>query len=126
MLASSKEYHQYLKNIKWIGKLYRSLFLHPMLQKIVGKEFLDVGCGIGDFLERGNENSLGLDTNNYNIIYLNSRGKAKGKTIKEGEKSFINSDMVMKNGILLGCHNSLDFDDLEYICYHFQRFIEVN
>ena len=46
-------------------------------------DYLDVGCGIGDFLERGNKNSLGLDTNNYNIIYLNSRGKAKGKTFTE-------------------------------------------
>lgn len=50
----------------------------------------------------------------------------ENKKIKNGEKNFKNSDKIMKNGILLGCHNSLDLDDLEYMCFHFKKFIDLN
>ena len=31
---------------------------------------------------------------------------------------------VMKNGILLGCHQGMNKKDLNYICATFKRFIE--
>jgi len=34
-------------------------------------------------------------------------------------------DYIMKNGLLLGCHNSLTFDDLDYIAHHFEKFIQT-
>lgn len=40
--------------------------------------------------------------------------------------NFAIADQIMKNGMLLGCHNSLVEDDLNYIAYYFEQFLEKN
>ncbi len=42
---------------------------------------------------------------------------------KKGVSEFPNADRIMKNGILLGCHNSLEEIDLDYMTYHIENFI---
>lgn len=72
------EYHKYLKSHSFIGKIYKKYFLHKFLLKYSGKDFLDIGCGIGSFLFSGSEKALGLDVNEYNVNYINKNGlKAK-------------------------------------------------
>jgi CDP-4-dehydro-6-deoxyglucose reductase, E1 len=34
-------------------------------------------------------------------------------------------DQVMANGILLGCHNSLEIDDLAYMIHYFEKFLKT-
>jgi len=46
--------------------------------------------------------------------------KRKYKKVKNAE---INSNNVMKNGILIGCHHGLKNKDLEYIKKKFLNFI---
>ena len=43
------------------------------------------------------------------------------KKVKDAE---INSDKVMANGILIGCHHGLDNKELNYIIKNFENFIK--
>ena len=43
------------------------------------------------------------------------------KKVKEAE---INSNKVMKNGILIGCHHGLNIKDLNYLKTKFKNFIK--
>jgi CDP-6-deoxy-D-xylo-4-hexulose-3-dehydrase len=47
--------------------------------------------------------------------------KRKYKKVKNAE---INSNNIMKNGILIGCHHGLKNKDLEYIKKNFLNFIK--
>ena len=46
--------------------------------------------------------------------------KRKYKKVKMAET---NSNSVMKNGILIGCHHGLKMKDINYIKKNFKRFI---
>ncbi len=65
-----KEYHEYLKKISFLGKIYRKIFLFPFLRFKTGPRFVDLGCGIGEFLSYGDKESVGLDNNIFNINFL--------------------------------------------------------
>ena len=39
-------------------------------------------------------------------------------------KNFINSDNVMKNGILIGCHHGLSLKELRYMTKKFDTFFK--
>ncbi len=67
-------YYSYLKTSSILGKIYRKFFLYPFLSRFLKGEFLDVGCGLGDFLSFGPKRSLGLDINQFNINHCKSRG----------------------------------------------------
>ena len=72
------EYHKYLKSHSLIGKIYKKHFLHKFLLKYSGQDFLDIGCGLGNFLLSVSEKALGIDVNEYNVTYINKNGlKAK-------------------------------------------------
>ena len=45
----------------------------------------------------------------------------EGKKIKHAEKEANN---VMKNGLLIGCHQGLTYQDLKYISKKFKNFID--
>jgi CDP-6-deoxy-D-xylo-4-hexulose-3-dehydrase len=49
----------------------------------------------------------------------------KDRIYKKHKESTINSDDVMKNGILVGCHNGLNLNQLKYICNNFYKFIKI-
>ena len=48
----------------------------------------------------------------------------KNRTFKKHKSCFKIADDVMKNGILLGCHQGMIKSDLDYICSVFKRFIK--
>ncbi len=47
----------------------------------------------------------------------------KKRYYKKVKKAEINSNSVMKNGILIGCHHGLTIKDLNYIIQIFKKFI---
>lgn len=96
-------YYKYLKTTSVIGKIYRNIFLYPFLSSFLKGHFLDVGCGLGDFLSFGSKRSLGLDINKFNIDHCRSRG-LRAELIKDGkfpvnDNSFstINLDQVLEH-----------------------------
>ena len=48
----------------------------------------------------------------------------KNKYYRKHKKSGIVSDEIMKNGILIGCHHGLKFNELKYICNKFKKYFE--
>ena len=50
----------------------------------------------------------------------------KNKKYFKHKKSSINSNYVMKNGILIGCHHGLSNQNLNYICKIFNLFFKKN
>ena len=48
----------------------------------------------------------------------------KGKKFKKAKNSESVSNDVMKNGILLGCHQGMKKNDLLYICNTFKKFLK--
>tara|TARA_A100001011_G_C14213801_1_gene801101 strand:- start:750 stop:1340 length:591 start_codon:yes stop_codon:yes gene_type:complete len=96
-------YHKYLKSTSLLGKIYRKIFLYPFLSSFIKDNFIDVGCGLGDFLSFGSNGSLGLDVNEFNINYCKKRG-LNAELIKDGkfpvdDNSFstINLDQVLEH-----------------------------
>ena len=96
-------YYRYLKTTSIIGKIYRKFFLYPFLSRFIKGNFLDVGCGLGDFLSFGSKRSLGLDINKFNVDHCKSRGLS-AELIKDGkfpvdDDSFstINLDQVLEH-----------------------------
>ena len=48
----------------------------------------------------------------------------KNKDYNKYEKGFNNSDNVMKNGILIGCHHGLKLNELKYMTKMFDKFFK--
>jgi len=68
-----QEYHRYLLKRNWTGDVYRNYLLYPAINKrLVGKT-LDVGCGVGNFLDF-RIGTTGIDINPYNIRFCQDRG----------------------------------------------------
>ena len=49
----------------------------------------------------------------------------KNKIYKEIKKSFFNSDNVMKNGILIGCHQGLGNKEIQYVIKQIKKFLKI-
>ena len=49
----------------------------------------------------------------------------KNKIYKKQKNSETIANDVMKNGILLGCHQGLKTNDLKYICNVFKKFASI-
>ena len=49
----------------------------------------------------------------------------KNKIYKKINKSFVNSDNVMKNGILIGCHQGLGNKEIQYVIKQIKNFLKV-
>ena len=64
----SKLYFDYLLNISTLGKLYRKYFVYPLIRKFSRGRVLDVGCGIGLYLEFDKQ-AIGVDINTYCVEY---------------------------------------------------------
>ena len=47
----------------------------------------------------------------------------KRKVYKKHSKCNLEADNVMKNGILIGCHQGMNRAQLKYICETFKKFI---
>ena len=77
-----KKYHQYLKKKSFLGNIYRKFILYPFLRLKTGPRFVDLGCGLGDFLSYGDKGSVGIDNNIFNINFLRNNN-LKGYQIQE-------------------------------------------
>jgi SAM-dependent methyltransferase len=73
MTQPHKNYHDYLLKRSILGKLYRNYFLYPRLARFLSGICIDVGCGIGDFLDWYSD-SIGVDINLHNISFCTKRG----------------------------------------------------
>ena len=47
----------------------------------------------------------------------------EGISYRNGSESYPVADRIMKNGLLLGCHNSLELDDIDYMSEHLISFL---
>lgn len=71
----NNNYHDYLKTRSLKAKVYRKYLLYPILSKQLEGKTLDIGCGIGDFLEFRN-NTIGADINERLVGYNRERGRS--------------------------------------------------
>ncbi len=72
-MISKEEYFEYLNTRSKLGLVYRMKYLYPTLNKYLPGKTLDIGCGIGDFLNY-KKDSIGLDINEMNVSYCQSLG----------------------------------------------------
>ena len=49
----------------------------------------------------------------------------KNKIYKKHHKCDAEANNVMKNGILIGCHQGMNKGELDYICNTFKKFINL-
>ena len=61
-MTTQEEYFEYLRGRSNLGYLYRKYLLYPKLCKALTGKTLDVGCGIGDFVNY-RRNTVGVDIN---------------------------------------------------------------
>ena len=50
----------------------------------------------------------------------------KKRIFKKSKYSNINSDDIMENGLLIGCHHGLKNNELKYIIETIKKFIKIN
>lgn len=67
------DYFKYLRSRGLFGLVYRKLLLYPRLAQHLSGRVLDVGCGIGDFLEYRPE-TVGVDINPHAVDWCRQRG----------------------------------------------------
>jgi SAM-dependent methyltransferase len=68
MSDNYEEYFVYLQQRSRIGYLYRNYILYPKLSAYLNGKVLDIGCGIGDFLQY-RKDSTGVDVNPETVKY---------------------------------------------------------
>lgn len=71
MKTTNKKYFDYLVKRSKFSFLLRKILYKPLAKEFKGK-VLDVGCGLGEFLELY-PNSYGIDTNHFAIKYCRSK-----------------------------------------------------
>jgi ubiquinone/menaquinone biosynthesis C-methylase UbiE len=69
---NDRQYFEYLRNRSWFSFLFRKYFYKNIWKEFKGGA-LDVGCGLGEFLEEYS-NSSGIDINRYCVDYCNEKG----------------------------------------------------
>ena len=72
-MTDHNEYYKYLMSRSHVGKIYRKFWLYPRLYGRLQGLTLDIGCGIGDFLEY-KQDAFGTDINERNIQHCIDRG----------------------------------------------------
>jgi SAM-dependent methyltransferase len=70
---SEVNYHNYLLKRSKLSQIYRNNILYPALSRQFQGRVLDVGCGIGDFLQF-RKDTVGVDINKYNVEYCRKLG----------------------------------------------------
>ena len=67
------KYFSYLQKRSRLGFLYRNYLLYPKICNHIDGKVLDVGCGIGDFLNY-RPNTTGVDVNPHTVKYCQKQG----------------------------------------------------
>ena len=93
---SFEEYSDYLESISFKARLYRKYYYFPKLNKHLNGKILEVGCGIGGFLEF-NKTVEGVDINP-ELIKICKNKKLKANLMKIDQLPF--EDNIYKSVIL--------------------------
>lgn len=67
-----------------------------------------------------------LENQNIQTRVLFAGNITRHEPYREYLQEFKNSDTIMKDGFLLGCHNCMDIDDVDYVCNKIKEFINKN
>ena len=97
MIMKNKEYFEYLKDRSSFSFLFRKYFYKSLIKEFNGK-VLDVGCGLGEFLEERPKSS-GIDINKHCIDFC----KVKGLDVKLGNATKIPYKDKSFDGIFCSC-----------------------
>jgi SAM-dependent methyltransferase len=71
--TASEAYCEYLMGRSRLGGAYRRYVLYPRISHRLTGRTLDVGCGIGDFLQF-RPGTVGVDINPHTVAYCSARG----------------------------------------------------
>jgi len=71
--AAPDSYGEYLKSRSRLGGVYRTYYLYPRISRRLRGRTLDVGCGIGDFLQF-RPDTIGVDINANTVAHCRARG----------------------------------------------------
>lgn len=66
-----EDYFKYLKNRSLLGLIYRKYWLYPRLCTHLSGKVVDIGCGLGDFLQY-RPNTIGVDVNPNTVAWCKS------------------------------------------------------
>ena len=72
-VTAAEVYGEYLKRRSRLSGVYRRNFLYPRICLRLRGRTVDVGCGIGDFLQF-RPNTVGVDVNAHTIAHCKARG----------------------------------------------------
>lgn len=89
-IGAPDNYFTYLNQRRWSGKIYRKLWLYPILSRFLTGKVLDVGCGIGDFLSFRN-NTIGVDINPH-AVDLCRQKNLDAMVMQRDELPFLNQE----------------------------------
>jgi CDP-6-deoxy-D-xylo-4-hexulose-3-dehydrase len=67
-----------------------------------------------------------LENNNIQTRVLFAGNITRHEPYREYLQDFKNADKIMKDGFLLGCHNCMDIEDVDYVCDKIKEFINNN
>jgi SAM-dependent methyltransferase len=72
-VTAAEVYGEYLMRRSRLSGVYRRYFLYPRICHRLHGRTVDVGCGIGDFLQF-RPNTIGVDINAHTVAYCKARG----------------------------------------------------
>lgn len=72
-MTPKTKYFEYLRGRSSLGFFYRKFILYPKLNKLLEARTLDIGCGVGDFLEF-RPDTIGVDINKRCVAWCKEKG----------------------------------------------------
>ena len=127
-LSSSRSSNfQYLKD--WIEKELSDFIITPLQKENVDTIWLAYPVILKNLNTKKTRNKLQIFLEENNVqtrpIFsgnITKQPMMKGRKFKTNDNGYENSDFIMKNGMLIGCHPKLTFSDLDYICTLLKQF----
>jgi CDP-4-dehydro-6-deoxyglucose reductase, E1 len=113
-------------------KKYKDLFILPTEFKGLKTGWLAYPLIIKDHKKiKRTDLQIFLETNNVQTrtIFTGNilrQPIMKKRFYKKCKNSYNNSDFIMKNGMLIGCHHGLSFKDIDYMLSKFDNFFKKN
>ena len=137
-LEQLKKFHKFSKkrlvNFNYHKKFfnkYKSFFISPMINKDIQTNFLAYPLIIKENkIFKRKDLQIYLEENNIQTRPIFSGNILRHPAFKylisykNKIKNFKNSDYIMRNGILIGCHQGLDLKNLDYIHGKVSKFIK--
>jgi CDP-6-deoxy-D-xylo-4-hexulose-3-dehydrase len=67
-----------------------------------------------------------LEENNIQTRVAFSGNVTRHPAFRKYLSEYKNSDIIMKNGFLLGCHHGMKLEDVDYVCLKIKQFFNIN